>query len=226
MVKLHAEGTANWDISDGVLDFITRHCSADTASLETGAGASTLAFAAAGGTHTAVTPSADEAGRIRAAATERGLDMSRVTFVEAYSQDALPGLSDPLDLVLIDGGHGFPIPAVDWLYTARRLSVGGHMLIDDIDIWTGQMLVQFMHKEDQWQRVDIIRGRTAVFKLVQPFALREWRYQKAVVQRSLMPRAIRRAKNGAGLVARGEFMSILDKIRHDRQLARAAKPKP
>ena len=225
MVKLHAAGTANWDITDGVLAFIARHCSADTVSLETGAGASTLAFAAAGGAHTAVTPSVDEAGRIRAAAAERGIDTSRLTIVNAYSQDVLPGMSGPLDVVLIDGGHGFPIPAVDWIYTARRLAVGGYMLIDDIDIWTGQMLVQFMDKEDEWERVEIIRGRTAVFRLVRPFALREWRHQQAVVQRSRLPRAVRRAKNAAGLLAKGEFRSILTKLDHDRELARAAKRK-
>lgn len=225
-MKLHADGTANWHITDGILDFIDRNCSASTVSLETGAGASTLAFAAAGGIHTAVTPSTDEPERIRAAARDRGIDLSRVSFIEGYSQDVLPGLSGDLDVVLIDGGHGFPIPAVDWVYTARRLAVGGYLLIDDVDIWTGRMLVQFLDKEDEWERIDIIAGRTAIFRLVKPFALREWRHQPTVVRRSLAPRSIRKAKNATKLVARGQFVSILKKAKHDRELYRAAKTGP
>ncbi|NTY61052.1 class I SAM-dependent methyltransferase [Mycolicibacterium sphagni] len=226
MARFHAEGTADWTITDGVLSLIARHCNADTTSLETGAGASTLAFAAAGGNHTAVTPSQDEVGRIRAEGTERGLDMSRVEFIDGYSQDVLPGLSGPLDFVLIDGGHGFPIPAVDWIYTAQRLNVGGHMLIDDIDVWTGQMLVQFLDKEDEWERVEIVNGITAVFRLVKPFTLREWNHQPAVVQRSRFPRTLRRAKNAARIAARGDFKTLLKKFDHDRELTRAAKCKP
>ncbi|MCF3933457.1 class I SAM-dependent methyltransferase [Acuticoccus sp. M5D2P5] len=223
MVKLHADGMANWEISGGVTEFIAAHCDAGTSSLETGAGVSTLAFAAAGARHTAVTPSADEIARIRAEAAERGIEMSGVTFVEGFSQNVLPSLTGPLDIVLIDGGHGFPIPAVDWTYAAARLTVGGYCLVDDIDIWTGQMLVQFMDEEDEWERVAIIRNRTAIFRLVKPFVLREWRHQRSVVAKSKFPRTLRRAKNAVGLIARGDLVALRHKFTHDRELSRSAK---
>lgn len=219
-MKLHASGTAAWDISAAVLDVIAREVRPGAATLETGAGASTLAFAAAGAEHTAVTPSAGEVARIRAAAAERGVDLSRVTFREGVSQEVLPHLSGPLDVVLIDGGHGFPIPAVDWTYTAPRLRPGGLLLVDDVDIWTGAMLVAVMDGEDAFERVAIVRGRTAVYRLTRPFVLREWRDQPTVVRRSRVRRGWRMARNGLGLLAKGELMGLIGKLAHQRDLAR------
>ena len=50
------------------------------ATLETGAGSSTLVFAAAGTEHEAVTPDAREEARIREAAERRGISTTTVTF--------------------------------------------------------------------------------------------------------------------------------------------------
>lgn len=223
MTELHAGGTAQWDISAEVLDFLTTHVKAGDMTLETGAGASSLVFARQGARHTAVTPSADEVRAIKAAGAEEGIDLSEVTFLEGYSQDVLPGLTGELDLVLIDGGHGFPIPAVDWCYTATRLKVGGHMLIDDVDLWTGQMIVQFMDGEEAWSRQAILRGRTAVYQLTQPFSLREWTNQPGVVARSRWPQTWRKLRNGLGLLAKGDFQAIREKAENERRLAEAAR---
>ena len=104
--------------------------------LETGAGYSTIVFAQLGAQHTAITPAADEVQRITAYCTEQGIATERTTFKIGYSQDVLPGLEiTDLDLALIDGGDGFPIPAIDFFYLAPRLRVGGYLLIDDVDIW-------------------------------------------------------------------------------------------
>jgi hypothetical protein len=64
--KLHAGGTAQWDASDAVLDWFRANLKPGMATLETGAGKSTLAFAEAGCAHHTVTPASAEIAAIRA----------------------------------------------------------------------------------------------------------------------------------------------------------------
>ncbi|MEL6782267.1 MAG: class I SAM-dependent methyltransferase [Pseudomonadota bacterium] len=223
--ELHAGGEAAWDMSDDGIAYIKAHVGAGSTTLETGAGATSLMFLEQGADHHAVTPSETERDLITAEAERRGLDASKLTFHLGYSQDVLPrlDLGAPLDFVLIDGGHGFPIPAVDWLYTAPMLKVGGIMMVDDVDLWTGAMLVDFMDAEACWTKRDVLRGRTAVFELTSPFELHEWTKQPHVVAKSKWPQRMRKARNVAGLVAKGEFATIRSKMAHEKRLAEAAK---
>ena len=220
---LHADGAAAWDISREVLDFIAKHVRPGIATLETGAGQSTLAFLDAGARHEAVTPSQVEAEAITREAIRRGLDPANLTFRIGYSQDLLPRLTGELDFVLIDGGHGFPIPATDWLYLAPRLKVGGMMMLDDVDLWTGQMLVDFMKHEACWEQVALLRGRTAAFRLVAPFELHEWTKQPFVVQKSRWTQTRRKVVNLLGLLAKGDLSSIRQKVANEKRLAEAAR---
>ena len=48
---------------------------------------------------------------------------------------------EPLDFVLIDGGHGFPTPMLDWFYGAGRLRRGGVAVFDDVQLPAVAMLV-------------------------------------------------------------------------------------
>ena len=98
-----------------------------TRSLETGSGLSTVLLAALGAQHTCVTPSLAEAQRIEAFCVDRGIDTSSLAFRIGASDEVLPGLCDqpPLDLVFIDGGHGYPTPMIDWYYTGGRLRTDG-----------------------------------------------------------------------------------------------------
>ena len=59
------------------------------ATLETGAGASTLVFAARGALHEAVTPDPEEEARIRRGCAERGIDDAELTFRIGPSHDVL-----------------------------------------------------------------------------------------------------------------------------------------
>jgi len=81
-----------------------------------------------------------------------------------------PLSSVELDLVLIDGDHSFPAPVIDWYYTAHRLKVGGLMVVDDTDIVTGLLLVDFMRADPKWTTVWRHRsGRFAIHrKLTRP----------------------------------------------------------
>ncbi len=221
--RLHAQGAADWDISPEVLAFIKAHVKPGMKTIETGAGRSTLAFVAAGAEHTAITPSASEIAAITAAAHAEGMNPFTATMIEGFSQDVLPGLSGELDFALIDGGHGFPIPTIDWTYIVPRLKVGGIVMIDDVDLWTGKMLIDFMEREAGFEHVATLRGRTAAFRLTERFAFHEWTKQPFVVEQSRWTQRARKAKNVLGMLARFDLATLKAKFANEKRLAQAAK---
>ncbi len=137
------------------------------ATLETGAGASTIVFASRGAEHEAVTPDPSEEERIRRACHDRGIDDSRLTFRIGLSQDVLGGLPErELDLVLVDGAHGFPYPVLDWWHLAPRLKVGGRMLLDDAYLPGVSAIVDYARSSDAWQLEPPVSFRTARIRKV------------------------------------------------------------
>ena len=163
---LHAGGTAQWSLKSDALEFIARNVTVAHHTLETGCGVSTILFALLECEHICIAPSADEIGRVREYCRSRDISLERVQFINAYSQDVLPGLHPRnLSLVLIDGGYGFPVPFIDWLYTSQGLQIGGHILVEPTDVWTGEVLRDFLSAEWQWQKV-AEAGNTAIFRKV------------------------------------------------------------
>lgn len=152
----------NWKSQWGVLEYIAANVNEKSTTLETGCGYSTILFASVGADHTTVMPSPDEPKRVRAFCKENGIDSSSVNFSIGRSCDMLPLLKGELDLVYIDGAHGFPHPCVDWMYTETRLRVGGAMLVDDIRIPTCRILHDFLKEEKNWALAQYI-GDTAIF---------------------------------------------------------------
>lgn len=223
--KLHADGNVQWDASDAVLDWFKANLSSGMRTIETGAGKSTLAFMAAGCVHDTVTPSSTEVVAIKAEAAAQGLDSTIVTFHEDFSQNVLPHLKghEDIDVAFIDGGHGFPVPCVDWLFIAPRLKVGGKLLIDDVDLWTGAMLVDVLRRETGWRIDTILRGRTAVITKTAPFQAREWCDQPTVVSRSSISQTWRKVVNGASLLVRLDMKALSTKFKQERALSNAAK---
>jgi hypothetical protein len=137
------------------------------ATLETGSGASTLVFAAGGADHEAVTPAAEEEERFRAQATARGIDASRVQFHIGLSHDVLPELGERrLDVVLIDGAHGFPYPTLDWWHVAPRVKVGGRVLLDDAYMPPVRAIVDALSADPSWELDAPASFRTAVVRKV------------------------------------------------------------
>ena len=223
--KLHGNGNVQWDASDAVLDWFKANLKPGMRTIETGAGKSTLAFMAAGCQHDTVTPSSTEVEAIRAEATARGLDPTSVTFHVDFSQNILPHLKghEDIDVAFIDGGHGFPVPGVDWLFLAPRLKVGGKMLVDDVDLWTGAMLIDVLRREKGWRVDSILRGRTADITKTEPYQAREWCDQPTVVAKSYLPQTMRKLVNGLSLLARFDLKSVMGKLKHERDLTIAAK---
>jgi len=154
-----------WGLAWEALDWLEQNVQEGTSTLETGAGASTLVFAARGAVHQAVTPDPEEERKIREACAARGIDHSQLTFHVGLSQDVLPGLeSPPLDLVLVDGAHGFPYPILDWWYLAPLVKVGGLMLLDDAYLPPVAAIVDYVRASDAWELEEAVSFRTACIR--------------------------------------------------------------
>jgi Methyltransferase domain len=113
--------------------------------------------------------------------------MDHVTFHCGRSDEVLPGLDpSPLDFVLIDGGHGFPVPFIDWWYAGQRLRAGGLVVVDDTHLWTGRILARFLQEEPNWELVETLPMRSVVFRRTSdgPAGLQEWNRQPFVSRRS------------------------------------------
>lgn len=222
--RIHKGGSLTWALSAPAREFIRSHVKPGHNTLETGSGASTIAFLEAGARHIAVSPDAEERDALLQEIALRGLEAEKLDFRVGPSQLILPFLPEDLqlDAVLVDGGHGFPLPAVDWLYAAMRMKPGAVMLIDDVDLWSGGMLVDFLKAEPGWDHLGTPNGRTAIFRMTAPFELKEWTGQPHTYARSKWRQRARKVGNFADLVVRGEFSTALEKVAKERQRAAAS----
>lgn len=92
----HWGGTRRWDTAPETLRQIRNRVKEGMRTLETGCGASTVVFAAAGAHHTVISPTREEQQRVRDYLEAKSIDASRVSFVVGFSDDVLPGLcGDP-----------------------------------------------------------------------------------------------------------------------------------
>ena len=161
----------NWQLGDRLLRWLLEELPAGASTLETGCGYSTIAFAASSGAHWVISPIAAEHERVKGWCEAHGIDTSHVRFVAEGSQRWLPGaesagLIEPLDAVLVDGDHAYPIPGIDWYYTAGALKVGGLMVIDDVSIRACGDLRRFLeHEAGRWEAVATIDDATVFRKL-------------------------------------------------------------
>jgi hypothetical protein len=153
----HESSVTNWGIDTRLVPHLERLVRPGSRTLETGSGISTIVFLALGAEHRAVSPDADEPERIRAYCSEKGIATSSYTHVVARSEAYLPSLSEAepeLDLVLVDGDHAFPIPCIDWFYATRLLKKDGIAIVDDIQLWSGRLLADFLSGDDAWQVIE------------------------------------------------------------------------
>lgn len=189
--RVHADDSgrvhADWALTADTLRFLQRAVRPGDQTLETGAGVSTVLFTLLGARHTAVTPEPAEASRIRQYCQRRGIPDGQLTFEIGHSQDILPRQSaEPLDLVLIDGSHAFPLPFLDWYFTAGRIVPGGLLVVDDTRLWTGRVLSDFLRAEAGWEQVTLL-DNSAVFRKTQEFdPAVSWVRQPYVTRRSLL----------------------------------------
>jgi predicted O-methyltransferase YrrM len=148
-----AEGGV-WAADADCYRFMAKVLPENARTLETGAGLSTILFAAWNCVHTCVVPGQAQEIAIRKYCNETGIDHSNLSFDLRPSDQALPEMVNdgPLDFVLIDGCHGFPLAIIDWFYAAQRLRSGGIVLVDDThlpQVSTG--LLAFLDADPRWE---------------------------------------------------------------------------
>lgn len=209
--RIHGEGEI-WGLSLEALGYLDRTVGEGMATLETGIGLSTAVFAMRGARHVCINPDEEQVEKFSAYCDEVGLDLSSVTFVLDFSETVLPTLEvEPLDVALIDGGHGFPTPWIDWFYISRKTKVGGIILIDDTQVWTGRVLRDFLRREPGWAHLGVDLGpRTSAFRMSSDAEPREWHEQPYVVARSRPSQIGYRARAGLRLLRDRRFGRIAE----------------
>ncbi len=70
----------------------------------------------------------------------------------------------PLDLVLLDGAHGFPYPTLDWWYVAPHLKPGGLLVLDDAYMSGVSALLDYLRSRPTWRVEDALGFRTVVVR--------------------------------------------------------------
>jgi predicted O-methyltransferase YrrM len=154
-------------LSPDVLDFLLENIPPDAATLETGCGLSTILFAHLSRRHTVITPISPEFDTVQQVCRENGIKTDGLDFRAASSDYVLPRLeTEPLDLVLIDGRHGFGFTVVDWFYSAAMLKVGGLMVVDDCWLWPPRVVSELLAEQPEWEQVRTFGEppRTSVFR--------------------------------------------------------------
>jgi predicted O-methyltransferase YrrM len=148
-----------WATEESCYRFLAAHVRAGDRTLETGAGLSTAVLAALGAEHRCITVWEPERDRLLEYFAAHGIPSGTVTFDVSPSHVALPRLlaettAAPLDLVLLDGCHGFPIPALDWFYAGSLLREGGILVTDDVDLPAVGELVRFLDADPRWDAIE------------------------------------------------------------------------
>ena len=173
---LHA-GDTYLGLAWPALEWIEQNVEPGMSTIETGAGASTLVFAACGAAHVAISPSSEEHRRIVALCREFNIPTGDLELIVGSSDLALRDKwrERPLDVVLIDGAHSFPFPIFDWAYLAPHLCTGGRVLVDDAYQPAVNVLVRYLRKHPDWDLETVLGHRTPCFrKLAQGGLAGEW----------------------------------------------------
>jgi hypothetical protein len=156
--RVHATAPDNaaWSTEESCYRFMADQVEEGSRTLETGAGVSTALFAAWGCNHIVVVPFGNEAEALEQYLDEAGITRASLTFDLRPSEVALPTLAggSPLDLVFVDGCHGFPSPIIDWFYGAGLLRKGGIVVFDDVQLpQVDLLLTTFIEPDARWEMV-------------------------------------------------------------------------
>lgn len=154
--------------------------------IETGAGNSSVLFLMLGCSSViAIAPDEKLGRRIQQEAGDRGLDVSRLRYIDDRSERALPRLA--LDegvrcqVAFIDGNHGWPSVFVDFCYLNLMLDQGGLLFIDDVQIYACSQLMLLLAAQPDYE---LVRqdGKMATLRKVSaaPF-LPDWRGEPFIV---------------------------------------------
>jgi hypothetical protein len=156
----HGAGTMSADVLAAMVRLIGPRVQR---SVETGAGKTTLLLSHLSERHTVF---AIDGGK-SLTVTRRSplLNGDRVEFVDGPTQRTLFDyrFAEPLDVVLIDGPHGYPFPELEYWVLYRHIREGGWLIVDDIHIPTIHRLFTFLREEPMFELVETVQY-TAFFR--------------------------------------------------------------
>jgi predicted O-methyltransferase YrrM len=147
---LHSAGTFSARTFEAIAQAARRRQIRNSA--ETGSGASTLLFSHLSQHHT-VFAADNGSGSIANVRRSPLLRPNVVAFVEGPTQATLPRyrFTEKLQLVLIDGPHGYPFPDLEYYFLYPHLDSGALLILDDIHIPTVHNLFQFLRQDAMFE---------------------------------------------------------------------------
>jgi len=165
-----------WSTDADCYEFIAAHVTAESRTIETGCGISTAVFAMQGANHICVTPFAAEADATREWCERHEISTDNLTFLIGSSVDVLPTLDQTAyDLVLIDGEHQHPTPTVDWYYTARALTRGAIVVVDDVQLPAPRLVADYMEGLSPFRTLQRTAKWAALELATEPPPATEWK---------------------------------------------------
>lgn len=148
-----------------VLEAIERH-SRDLDiknSVETGSGLSTILLSHLSKNHLVFAKErfGERQGNSISSVQNSGLFRSEsVEYVIGPTQRMLPNyeFTEKLQLVLIDGPHGFPYPDLEYYYLYQHLDEGALLIIDDIHIPTIRQLAEVLCEDEMFEKLEVVES--------------------------------------------------------------------
>lgn len=156
--------------------------------IETGAGRTTLAFLCTTPAYvTSISPDPALGNRIVESAKSIGIPLDPLRYHTEFSERLLPFLAlqenETYDFALIDGGHGYPLPFVDFCYINMMLVQDGYLVVDDLGLHSCGELFRLLEKQPGWELIERM-DKCAVFKkLTAEKCLPEWNEQPYLLEK-------------------------------------------
>jgi hypothetical protein len=166
IAKLPNEWHKAGSVSVDVLSAIARHVDGKEIlhSAETGSGKTTLLFSHISQDHKvfAVDDGTDSISFVRSSPI---FNPETVGYIEGATQLTLPRyeFKHKLQLVLLDGPHGYPFPDMEYWYFYPHIEEDGLLIVDDIQIPTIYNLYNFLREDEMFELVDVV-ATTAFFR--------------------------------------------------------------
>jgi predicted O-methyltransferase YrrM len=154
-------------LSGEVLAAIARHAASRPIrrSVETGTGKSTLVLSHCSDAHTVFAQDdrghGDSLMRVQECALLR---RETTTFVVGPTQRTLAAhrFDEPIDLVMLDGPHGYPFPELEYYFIYPHLPEGAILIVDDIHIPTVFNMFTFLREDAMYRLAEVVQT-TAFF---------------------------------------------------------------
>lgn len=160
----HGAGSLGPDVLRAIAGYAAQRSVIHTA--ETGTGKSTLLFSHLSPHHTVFAVDDTGAGdSLAAVMSSEILRRECVEFVIGPTQRTLPAhiFTAPLQMVLLDGPHGYPFPELEYYYFYGQLAEDGILIVDDIHIPSIFRLYEFLVEEEMFDTLGVVRT-TAFFR--------------------------------------------------------------